>query len=192
MPIRSIAVLALAAAIATPALAADFVHTDGTAYTVPAGIEAFSDSRIAANQAGFFIERPGVRRAGVCIVGVTLLNGYANRETWEKMKAAQKADPAATAGKLVKPPETIEKIGGVRDLTLTHGGDGVIYWLTLTTASGRTQAMANGIALIGNRQIYAINCTSEPGLTFTPAELDRIFKLAISVKAMPPTPLTTP
>jgi hypothetical protein len=186
-----IAAFALLASAALPGLcmAADFVHTDGTAYVVPSGVKALSNERLAANQASFFIERPGVERAGVCVVSITVLNASANRETWARMKATQKADPAAAASKTIKAPDKLVRIEGVRDLTLTHGGNGVVYWLTLQRADGRQQMAVNNIALIGSRQIYAANCLSEPGLAFTPIELDRISTLVVSVKAQPPPPL---
>lgn len=178
-----------AALLATPVLAADFVHTDGTAYVVPAGVKAFSDTRLNANQATFFIERAGVPRAGVCILSIGLLPGPASRETWEKVKARQRTDPASAAARVIKAPDQLLRIDGVRDLTLTHGGDGVVYWLTLKTGAGREQMQVNLTALIGTRQLFSANCSSEPGLAFTAAELDRILAVAASVKARP---LTNP
>ncbi|MDO9336773.1 MAG: hypothetical protein Q7T61_10260 [Caulobacter sp.] len=176
--------LAVAAAtLAAPALAADYVHTDGSAaYVVPAGITLKPDSRLKANQASFDVDRRGVARAGVCVLSINLLPADANLDSWAKMKQTAQADPEAMARKTVRAPDSFVGLGGFRPLTLRGGGDGYVYWVTSRQPDGREQTDLTAIGLIDQRHLYAANCSSEPGLTFAPAEIERIFRLAASVK----------
>lgn len=178
---RALLAAAFATALAVPAVAADYVHTDGTAYVVPAGFTQTPDTRLKPNQARFDVDRKGLPRAGTCILSLNPLPADANLDSWGKMKAAAQADPEATARKAVRSPKAFVSLGGYRPLTLRAGGDGYVFWVTSSEA-GRQQTDLTAIGLIGTRQLYAANCISEPGLSFSAAEIDRILKLVASVK----------
>jgi hypothetical protein len=183
--ILALSVLALAAVvvIAGSALAADYLHTDGSAaYIVPAGLIQVPDSRLKPNQARFDIDRPGLAKAGTCVLGVNLLPADANLETWATRKRTQLADPETMAKASVRAPMTFVRLGDYREMSLRGGGDGYVFWVTSRRADGREQTDLTAVGLIGTRHLYAATCSSEPGLNFTPAEIDRIRSLVASVR----------
>lgn len=175
--------LLTAAVLAGPTLAADHVHSDGSAaYVVPAGVTPMADSRIKPHQARFDVDRPGVPRAGVCLLAINLLPADANLQTWAGRKRTQLADPEGTARASVRAPMSFVRLGDYREMSLRGGGDGYVFWLTSRRADGREQTDLTAVGLIGTRHLYAANCSSEPGLTFTQAEIDRIRSLVASVR----------
>lgn len=159
---------------------------DGSStYTPPPGFEVIDDIPLRADQAGFAVVRSvGGRRArvGACVVGISTLGGSPNLETWAGMIAAHRTDTEAKARARAVAPMTFVSLGGYRDLALKDGGDGYLYWFDQRRPDGLSETRLIAVGLIKPRSLFAGDCTSAKGLSFTPAEVERIVKLVSSVR----------
>lgn len=181
-----LSIVMLSAAAAGPAVAqAESRAPDGSStYVVPAGIQAFTDDRLKPGQAPFEVMRTiGGRkeRVGICVLGVSTLAGSPNLQTWAGMIATHRTDTEAKA-RAKAAPGTFVSVGGYRELTLPEGGDGYFYWFEQRGADGQQQTHVVMVGLIRPQSLFAGDCLSSGGMSFTPAEIERIVKLANSAR----------
>ena len=159
---------------------------DGTsAYIMPAGVEVLSDPALRPDQAGFSIMRTtGGRkeRAGACVLGISTLAGQPNLQTWAAMVTAHRTDTETKARAKASPPTAFVSLGGYRDLTLVNGGDGYFFWFDQNRSDGLQETRLIAVALLRPQSLFAGNCTSAKGKTFTPAEIEVILNLVSSVR----------
>jgi len=181
------AAVAMLAALAGPAQAqpAPGAPDGSSIYAPPPGFEVIDDIPLRADQAGFAVMRTtGGRkdRVGACVLGISTLGGSPNLDTWAGMIAAHRTDTEAKARATAKAPMTFISLGGYRDLALPDGGDGYVYWFDQRRPDGLQETRLIAVGLIKPRSLFAGNCTSAKGTSFTPAEVERILKLVSSAR----------
>lgn len=185
LPLLAAAVAALLSGAAPASAQTEYRNPDGSAaYTVPAGIEVVYDTRLQPGQTAFAVIRTlGSRRdrAGVCVLGFRTLGGMPNLDTWAGMIADHRANTEAKARAKAAAPMSFVSLGGYRDLTF-RGGEGYQYWFEQREADGRQSSRLIAVGLVRPQSLFGGDCVTSSGLSFTPAEVERIAKLVMSAR----------
>ncbi len=185
-PLFALLVIAAAAVVRPVGAQTEFVTPDGTAaFIAPAGIETVTDSLSPPEKGTFTVVRTvaGKRVAvGSCVLGISMLKGAPNLETWAGLITAHRDDTENTSRAKVKAPLTFVSVGGYRDLAMRGGGDGYIVWFQQRRADGLEETRLTAVGLIRPQSLFVGECLSNKGMSFNQAEVDRIVKLVSSTR----------
>lgn len=134
----------------------------------------------------FVITRSGAKPqiVGLCIANVEPLSNKPTKAQWAAVIDDRVRDPEGRQRALTtaEGDNYIRHLGS-RPLTSQTGWAGYFYaWDRSLKATGQESSMVSATTLLDETARLVLLCRSDPGFSFTPADIDAIFKFARSAR----------
>jgi len=174
----------LAAAGSAAAQSTYVVNDRSATYTVPVGITVIPNATGPADEAIFAITRgtgSASHRAGICVMRISALQSRPSDAAWSMLIAQNRNNTEQMARARVKPPAEFVSLGGYKDLTV-GSAKGYGFWYSEKRQTGQVETKLTFAVVMMPDRLYSAECASTLGMTFTADEVDRIFRLAVSVR----------